>query len=102
MMRERNHAEFLAAQIVDDAVGKLAQWKTPPVVPPARTQLRLPTQEIERSFELREEREPEVSAAFAGVEERAFGQLPVRSGTDRRDHLIAARMRAIASAAGTS
>jgi hypothetical protein len=44
-MGERDHAEFVGFGVIDDAVGKAAQWKAPPVSP-SRAELWVRTKKL--------------------------------------------------------
>src|SRR5262245_20729389 len=100
MSGECDYANFLALNVVDDAVRESVQ-RQPTSVSPGCAQMRSRAQQCHRSFELCNEGQPDLGAGLAGVEESCFSQFAVGFGTDRRSHLIAARARAMASAAGT-
>ena len=72
MVRQRNDPEFVASDIVDDAVREPAQGHAASLSP-LRTKLRMTREKSERSFELRNEGKTKLSAAFPGIEERSFG-----------------------------
>ena len=99
-MGESNESDFLAANVVDDAVGKFPNWEAAPTVPPERPDLGMCANKREHSFEFCDERKTDFGAAFPRVEHGAIAQFLVSLGTDRRRHLIAARARAMDSAAG--
>jgi hypothetical protein len=72
MVGQRNHAEFFAPDIVNDAVGKPTQWHTASLSP-LRTKLRMLGEKRKCSFELCDERMAKFGAAFPGIEQRSFG-----------------------------
>src|SRR5947209_80745 len=101
-MSERDHPELFALDIVDDAVLEPAEREAAPSSPPGRTEMGVRTEETENALELRDEGETELGVRFLGIVGRSVAELPVGLGTDGGDHLMAARARAMASAAGMS
>jgi hypothetical protein len=72
MVSQRNHTQFVASDIVDDAVGKPTQRHTAPLSS-LRTKLRMIGEKSESSFELCDEGMAKLGAAFPSIEECSFG-----------------------------
>jgi len=70
---ECNDTDFLAANVVDDAVWKLPYWKAAPAVSPGRAKLWMDTKKLEHSFELDDELEGDFGITLASIEQRPFG-----------------------------
>ena len=100
MMCESNHSEFVAMDIIDNAVRKSPQWKASPAVPPGRSNQRVITQKGQGPLELQNKRQRNLSAGFPSIVDCTFVKLTVGFCTNRRGHLIAARARAMDSDAG--
>ena len=102
MVGQSDDPKIITFQVVDDAVRKASQREAPAISAPDGRQLGKLAEQVERSLELANERLPQLFVAFSGVVDRAFSKLSINLRADRRDHLIAARARAIAAAAGMS
>ena len=72
MMGKRDDAEFLALDVVNDAVRKTMYREAPPV-PPRCTKLWMHTKKVQRALKLRDESKAEFSIGFSGIVDSSIG-----------------------------
>lgn len=93
LVREREYTHTSRVDVVDDAVGKTAQWKPTNLTVPNGTKVRLLGKQRCCALEFRDECLPELGVGLARIEQSAFDEFLLSFGCERNLHERACRAR---------
>lgn len=91
LVREREYTHTSRVDLVDDAVGKTAQWRPTNLAAPNGTKVRLLGEERCCALEFRDV--PELGIGLARIEQSAFDEFLLSFGCERNLHERACRAR---------